>query len=104
VIPWEPARRAPYPLSIVVDERALAERLISYDTSRPEELAAAAAFVRGWLEAREIEVREHAHNGLPVLIADVGGEGDGCPNGSHKVGIEPGRLAMAARSNQRLLL
>jgi succinyl-diaminopimelate desuccinylase len=59
----------------VVDERALAERLISYDTSRPEELAAAAAFVKGWLEAREIEVREHAHNGLPVLVADVGATG-----------------------------
>ncbi|MGB2710800.1 MAG: M20/M25/M40 family metallo-hydrolase [Conexibacter sp.] len=56
----------------MVDECALAERLISYDTSRPEELAAAAAFVKGWLEAREIEVREHAHNGLPVLVADVG--------------------------------
>jgi succinyl-diaminopimelate desuccinylase len=63
----------------VVDERALAERLISYDTSRPEELAAAAAFVKGWLEAREIEVREHAHNGLPVLVAEVGAERDGCP-------------------------
>ncbi len=62
----------PYPVSIVVDERALAEKLIAYDTSRPEELAAAAAFVKGWLEAREIEVREHAHNGLPVLVADVG--------------------------------
>lgn len=56
----------------MVDERALAERLISYDTSRPEELAAAAAFVKGWLEAREIAVREQAHNGLPVLVADVG--------------------------------
>jgi succinyl-diaminopimelate desuccinylase len=60
----------------VVDERALAERLITYDTSRAEELAAAAAFVRGWLEAREIEVREHAHNGLPVLVADVGAGGN----------------------------
>lgn len=58
----------------MVDERALAERLISYDTSRPEELAAAAAFVKGWLEAREIEVREHNHNGLPVLVADVGAD------------------------------
>jgi succinyl-diaminopimelate desuccinylase len=58
----------------MIDERALAERLISYDTSRPEELAAAAAFVRGWLEAREIAVREHAHNGLPVLVAEVGAE------------------------------
>lgn len=62
----------PYPVSIVVDERTLAEKLIAYDTSRPEELAAAAAFVKGWLEAREIEVREHAHNGLPVLVAEVG--------------------------------
>jgi succinyl-diaminopimelate desuccinylase len=56
----------------VVDERALAERLITYDTSRAEELAAAASFVKGWLEAREIVVREHAHNGLPVLVAEVG--------------------------------
>jgi succinyl-diaminopimelate desuccinylase len=63
----------------VVDERALAERLISYDTSRPEELAAAAAFVKGWLEARDIEVREHAHNGLPVLVADVGASGAASP-------------------------
>src|SRR5262249_42766322 len=47
------------------------------DTSRAEELAAAAAFVRGWLESREIEVREHAHNGLPVLIAEVGAPGSG---------------------------
>jgi succinyl-diaminopimelate desuccinylase len=59
----------------VVDERALAERLITYDTSRAEELAAAAAFVKGWLEARDIEVREHAHNGLPVLVAEVGADG-----------------------------
>ena len=63
----------------MVDERALAERLISYDTSRPEELAAAAAFVKGWLEAREIEVREHVHNGLPVLVADVGAEDGAAP-------------------------
>lgn len=64
----------------MVDERALAEKLIAYDTSRPEELAAAAAFVKGWLEAREIEVREHAHNGLPVLVADVGaGKAGGAP-------------------------
>jgi succinyl-diaminopimelate desuccinylase len=63
----------------VIDERALAERLISYDTSRAEELAAAAAFVKGWLEAREIEVREHVHNGLPVLVADVGAEDSPAP-------------------------
>jgi succinyl-diaminopimelate desuccinylase len=56
----------------MVDERVLAERLISYDTSRPEELVAAAGFVKGWLESRDIEVRHHDHNGLPVLVAEVG--------------------------------
>ncbi len=63
----------------MVDERALAERLISYDTSRPEELAAAAAFVKGWLESRDIEVREQSHNGLPVLIAEAGPDGGDVP-------------------------
>ena len=33
---------------------------------------AAAGFVKGWLESRDIEVREHDHNGLPVLVAEVG--------------------------------
>jgi succinyl-diaminopimelate desuccinylase len=56
----------------MVDERILAERLISYDTSRPEEIAAAAGFVKGWLESRDIEVRHQEHNGLPVLLAEVG--------------------------------
>jgi succinyl-diaminopimelate desuccinylase len=56
----------------MVDERVLAERLVRYDTSRPEELRAAAGFVRGWLESRDIEVIEHDHNGLPVLVAEVG--------------------------------
>ena len=56
----------------MVDERILAERLISYDTSRAEELVAAAGFVKGWLESRDIEVQHHDHNGLPVLVAEVG--------------------------------
>jgi succinyl-diaminopimelate desuccinylase len=56
----------------MTDEQVLAERLISYDTSRRDELAAAAGFVKGWLESRDIEVREHDHNGMPVLVADVG--------------------------------
>jgi succinyl-diaminopimelate desuccinylase len=60
----------------VLDERVLAERLISYDTSRPEELVAAAGFVKGWLESRDIEVRDLEHNGLPVLIAEVGPGGE----------------------------
>jgi succinyl-diaminopimelate desuccinylase len=56
----------------MLDERVLAERLISYDTSRPEELVAAAGFVQGWLESRDIEVQAHDHNGLPVLVAESG--------------------------------
>jgi succinyl-diaminopimelate desuccinylase len=56
----------------MVDERILAERLISYDTSRAEELVAAAGFVKGWLESRDIEVQHHDHHGLPVLVAEVG--------------------------------
>jgi succinyl-diaminopimelate desuccinylase len=58
----------------VLDERLLTERLIGYDTSRPEELVAAAGFVKGWLESRDIEVRDVNHNGLPVLMAEVGPE------------------------------
>jgi succinyl-diaminopimelate desuccinylase len=56
----------------MLDERVLAQRLIAYDTSRPEELVAAAGFVKGWLESRDIEVRHHDHHGLPVLVAEVG--------------------------------
>jgi succinyl-diaminopimelate desuccinylase len=56
----------------MLDERVLAERLICYDTSRPDAIIAAAGFVKGWLESRDIEVRDHDHNGLPVLVADVG--------------------------------
>jgi succinyl-diaminopimelate desuccinylase len=56
----------------MVDERVLAERLIGYETSRPDVLVAAAGFVKGWLESRDIEVQEHDHNGFPVLVAEVG--------------------------------
>jgi len=56
-----------------LDERVLAERLISYDTSRREELSAAAGFVKGWLESHDIETRHHDHHGMPVLVAEVGG-------------------------------
>jgi succinyl-diaminopimelate desuccinylase len=56
----------------MVDERVLAERLIGYQTSRPDVLVAAAGFVKGWLESHDIEVQEHDHNGFPVLVAEVG--------------------------------
>jgi succinyl-diaminopimelate desuccinylase len=58
-----------------VDERALAERLITYDTSTMDGLRAAAGFVKGWLEAREIEVRDSVFRDLPVLTASVGSAG-----------------------------
>ncbi len=63
----------------MVDELVLAERLIEYETSRPDVLIAAAGFVKGWLESRDIEVRDHDHNGFPVLVADVGSTGEQAP-------------------------
>jgi succinyl-diaminopimelate desuccinylase len=51
---------------------ALAERLISYDTSRGEAIHEAAGFVKGWLEAREIEARQDWVRDLPVTYAEVG--------------------------------
>jgi succinyl-diaminopimelate desuccinylase len=63
----------------MVDERVLTERLISYDTSRSEELVAAAGFVKGWLESRDIEVNDFELRGLPVLMAEVGGSPDEHP-------------------------
>jgi succinyl-diaminopimelate desuccinylase len=55
-----------------VQERALCERLITYDTSTREGIQTAAGFVKGWFEAREIDVRDGVHNGVPVLAATVG--------------------------------
>jgi succinyl-diaminopimelate desuccinylase len=58
-----------------MDERALTERLITYDTSTLEGMQAAAGFVKGWLEARDVEVTGAYHNGRPVLTASVGPQG-----------------------------
>ena len=55
-----------------MDERVLTERLITYDTSTLEGMQSAAAFVKGWLEARDVEVRGTTHNGRPLLAATVG--------------------------------
>jgi succinyl-diaminopimelate desuccinylase len=63
----------------MLDERVLAERLIGYETSRPDVIIAAAGFVKGWLESRDIEVTDHDHNGLPVLVADAGPRRDDVP-------------------------
>jgi succinyl-diaminopimelate desuccinylase len=58
-----------------MDERALAERLITYDTSTKDGIRAAAGFVKGWLESMEVEVSSLDFNGLPVLTAAVGDAG-----------------------------
>jgi succinyl-diaminopimelate desuccinylase len=55
-----------------MDERVLAERLITYDTSSAEGLRAAAGFVKGWLESREMTVEDRSFDDLPVVLADVG--------------------------------
>jgi succinyl-diaminopimelate desuccinylase len=58
-----------------MDERDLAKRLIGYDTSHHGGIATAAGFIKGWLESHEFEVREMEVAGLPVLVAETGGEG-----------------------------
>ena len=55
-------------------ESSLAERLIAYDTSSLEGMRAAAEFVKGWLESRDVEVSDATHNGRPLLAATVGAE------------------------------
>ena len=57
-----------------MDERALTERLIRYDTSDDEGIRKAAGFVKGWLESRDIPVEELEIRGLPVLAARVGSD------------------------------
>lgn len=57
---------------VSVDERALAERLIAYDTSTDEGLRVAAGFVKGWFESHRIDVHEGSFAELPVLTAEVG--------------------------------
>ncbi len=61
------------------DELTLAERLIAYETYRPDVLVAAAGFVKGWLESRDIEVADHDHDGVPVLVAEVGARDSHAP-------------------------
>ncbi len=56
----------------MTDERALAERLISYDTSKQDGLCTAADFVKGWLESQGLAVGDHSFNGLPVIVAEAG--------------------------------
>src|SRR6478672_7987179 len=79
-----------------MDERVLCERLITYDTSTADGIQSAAGFVKGGLEARDIDVQTAVNNGLPVLAATVGAEkgsygrvprpGDGGPAPPGQVG------------------
>jgi succinyl-diaminopimelate desuccinylase len=55
-----------------MDERVLAERLITYDTSTSDGLRAAVGFVKGWLEARDVPVTGREFGGLPVVLAEIG--------------------------------
>jgi len=66
-----------------MDVCPLAERLISYDTSAPEQLRAAAGFVKGWLEARGVAVTDRDFDGLPVIMGTCGGR----PDDSHAATI-----------------
>jgi succinyl-diaminopimelate desuccinylase len=58
-----------------LDDRALTEQLISYDTSTPDGIRKAAGFVKGWLESRDIPVDELEVRGMPLLAARVGAGG-----------------------------
>src|SRR5215213_6743487 len=55
-----------------MDERALAERLMSYDSSAPDGVRNAASFVQGWLGSHEIDHQVRDFDGLPVILAAVG--------------------------------
>jgi succinyl-diaminopimelate desuccinylase len=55
-----------------MEERALTEELIAYDTSSAEGIRLCAGFVKGWLESRDIDARQIGVRDLPVTIAEVG--------------------------------
>jgi succinyl-diaminopimelate desuccinylase len=54
-----------------MQEHALAERLITYDTGTIEGIQSAAGFIKGWLESRDVDVAVGSHNGRPVIAATV---------------------------------
>ena len=55
-----------------MDERLLTEKLIGYDTSTDEGIRQCAQFVKGWLDARDIETHQLPVRDLPVTVGDVG--------------------------------
>jgi succinyl-diaminopimelate desuccinylase len=62
------------PGAVHLDEQALTERLIAYDTSAPEGLRQAAEFVRGWLESNDLPVEELRVRDLPILASVTGAD------------------------------
>ena len=79
-----------------MDEQALTERLIAYDTSNPEGIKQAAGFVKGWLEARDIKVDELEIRGLPLLAASVGAPGSPRVVLHGHLDVVPGRVEQFA--------
>ena len=75
-----------------MDERVLAERLITYDTSTSDGLRAAVGFVKGWLEARDVPVTGREFGGLPVVLADVGPASGPCVILHGHVDVVPAHL------------
>jgi succinyl-diaminopimelate desuccinylase len=55
-----------------VDDLALAESLIGYDTSTEEGIRGAVGFLQGWLEGQAIGHRVVDVNGRPAVVAGVG--------------------------------
>ena len=88
-----------------MQEGALCERLIAYDTSTLEGMRAAAEFVKGWLEARDVEVTDTVHNGRPVLAATVGAEEGPTVVFHGHLDVVPGRPEQfrARRDDDRLI-
>jgi hypothetical protein len=52
-----------------VDDLALVETLIGYDTSTEEGIQRAVGFLRGWLEGQSIGYRVSEVNGRPAVVA-----------------------------------
>src|SRR5688572_16374182 len=52
---------------------------MAWDTSNPEGIRSCAGFIKGWLEARDVEVEDSIFNGRPVLAATVGSEDPKAP-------------------------
>ena len=84
-----------------MDEHVLAERLITYDTASGEGLRAAAGFVKGWLESRELKVDGVDHDGLPVILAEVGPRATGRRSSSTATSTSSPRARASSRRASR---